>query len=151
MIEKTRFVTLHVPQNAQMTGNGSACAVGEAHEITIVAEFSKGDAADLTLTLQRDDAAGTGFVALANNAKIFVAANLAASDTLVRQANGVAFATGAVATAHRVVFKIDPSSLGLHTGGTNQPCTQIRVLVAGGHADDRGTITAQLNPIRYKG
>ncbi len=149
MIEKVRPVTLHAVANAQLNGNGAAVALGGAHEVTIVVECSKGDAADKTFTLQRDDAAGTGFIALANNAKIYVAADVTVSDTLVRQANGVAFATGAVATTHRVVFKVDPSSLGLHTG-SDAPCTQVRVVVAGGAANDRGSVVAYLAPTRYK-
>jgi hypothetical protein len=151
MVQKTDVITLHAPANAQLNGNGAAAAVGNAHNIVVEAVFSKGDGADKSVTLQRNDAAGTGWIALANNAKIWVAASLAASDALVRQANGVAFATGAVNTTHRVIFELNPDSLGLHTGGTNQPCTQIRAVVAGGHANDRGAITAYLNPTRYKG
>lgn len=148
MIQKVIPVTLHAIANAQFTGNGSAAAVGNAHDIVVVCEFSKGNAAALTLTPQRDDAAGTGFIALANNAKIWSSADVTVSDTLVRQADAVTFNTGAVATTHRVVFKINPDSLGLHTGGTNAPCTRIRIVVAGGHANDRGKATAYLVP-RY--
>lgn len=149
MIQKVTPITLHAIANAQLNGNGSAAAIGNAHEVTIVAEFSKGDAAAKTFTIQRDDAAGTGFIAIANNAKIFVAVDLATSDTLVRQADGVAYATGAVATAHRLVIKVNPDSLGLHTT-SGAPCTSIRVVVAGGHANDRGSVTVYLAPIRYK-
>lgn len=147
MIEKVRPITLHAIADAQLNGNGTTIAVTNAHDIVVVCEFSKGDAAAKTFTIQRDDNAGTGPIALANNAKIWVAANLAASDTLVRQADGVAYATGAVATAHRLVFKINPDSLGLHTVSLAQ-CNRIRVVVAGGNADDRGSITAYLMP-RY--
>jgi hypothetical protein len=149
MFEKVRAFTLHAVANAQLNGNGNALSVNNAQDIIIVAEFSKGDGAAKSFTLQRDDAAGTGFIALANNAKIAVAVDLATADTLVRQADGVAYTTGAVNTAHRVVIKVNPDSLGLHTGGTNQPCTQIRCVVAGGHANDRGSVTAYIVP-RYK-
>lgn len=148
MIEKVIPVTFHAIADAQLTGNGTAQDVDNAHDIIVVCEFSKGDAAALTITPQRDDAAGTGFIALANNAKIWAATNLAASDTLVRQTDAVAFNTGAVATAHRVVFKINPDSLGLHTGAGTNPITQIRMVIAGGHADDRGCVTGYLMP-RY--
>lgn len=148
MIQKVIPITLHAIANAQLNGNGSAAAVSNALDIVIVAEFSKGDAAAKTFTLQRDDAAGTGFVAIANNAKIWVAADLATSDALVRQADGVAFATGAVATAHRLVMKVNPDSLGLHAT-SGDPITSIRCVVAGGHANDRGSVTAYLVP-RYK-
>jgi hypothetical protein len=149
MIEKVIPVTLHAIADAQLNGNGSAADASNAHDIVIVAEFSKGDAAAKTFTLQRDDDAGTGFIAIANNAKIWVAADLATSDTLVRQADAVLFNTGAVATAHRLVMKVNPDSLGLHTGAGTNPCTQLRCVVAGGHADDRGSVTAYLMP-RYK-
>ena len=148
MIEKFRAATLHAIADAQLTGNGSAVDVSNAQDVVIIAEFSKGDAADKTFTIQRDDAAGTGFAAIVNNAKIYVAADLATADTLVRQADGLAFATGAVATAHRLVMRVNPDSLGLHAT-SDDPITQIRVAIAGGHADDRGSVTAYIVP-RYK-
>lgn len=151
MIEKVRPMTLHATAaaGAQLTGNGSAIDITNAQDIYIVAEIDKGDAAAITLTPQRNDAAGTGWIALANNFKMWQAANVAVSDTLVRDTDDVAYASGAVATDHRVVMKINPDSLGLHTGAGTNPITQIRVVVAGGHANDRGSVVAYIVP-RYK-
>ena len=151
MIEKVTLVTLHATAAAaaQLTGNGNAAAVGNAQDIYVVAEIDKGDAAALTLTPQRNDAAGTGWIAIANNMRIWQAASTAVSDTLVRATDAVAYTSAAADTILRVVLKINPDSLGLHTGAGTNPITQIRVVVAGGHANDRGSVTAYLVP-RYK-
>ncbi len=157
MIEKVRTATLHAPANAQITGNGAACDIGESHEINIVAEIFKGDNADFVLTPQVNDAAGGGtWVGLpaGTSMKIYAAAATAASDDLVRGADGATFSTttfsgAAAAGIHRVLMKIDPATLGLHAT-TGDPITQFRVVVTPGHANDRGSVTAYLTPLRYK-
>jgi hypothetical protein len=151
MIQKFRAYTMHACRAAavRLEGVGSAVDVTNAQDITIVAEINKGDATAIVLTPQRDDAAGTGFIALANNVKIFAAADVDTSDTLVRGADAVAYTSGAVNTTHRVVMRINPDSLGLHTGAGTNPITQIRVNITGGHADDRGSVTCYITP-RYK-
>ncbi len=148
MIEKFRTGTLHGPTAAatQLTGNGAAVNITNAQDVIVVAEVDKGDGAALTFTPQRADAAGT-WSAIPNNAKIYVAVDTGTADTLVRQADGVAYATGAVNTDHRVVMRIDPDSLGLSAAGN--PITQVRVVISGGHANDRGVVTAYIVP-RYK-
>ena len=150
MIQKYRIATLHGPTAAatRLENNGSAVDVTDALEITIVAEIYKGDATAIVLTPQRDDVDGGDWIAIANNAKIFAAANTGTSDALVRQTDNVAYTSGAVDTTHRVVMSINPDSLGLHAN-TDNPITQIRVVVSGGHADDRGSITCYVTP-RYK-
>ena len=150
MIQKIRPLTLHAPGAAagRLSGNGSSIDVSTAQNIIIVAEINKGDAAAITLAPQGDDAADTGFAAITNNAKIFAAVDTGTSDTLVRQTDAVSFVSGAVATTHRVVMQIDPASLG-NLAASGDPITQLRVVVSGGHADDRGSITAYIEP-RYK-
>ena len=150
MIQKYRIATLHGPAAAavRLEGNGSAVDVTNAQDITIVAEINKGDTTAIVLTPQRDDVDGGDWIAIANNAKIFAAADTGTSDTLVRVNDNVAYTSGAVNTDHRVVMRIDPDSLGLHAN-TDNPITQIRVVVTGGHADDRGSIVAIITP-RYK-
>jgi len=149
MIEKARVFTLHAPAGAQLTGNGSAVDLNNAHNVVVVAEFHKGATTAVTLTPQRNDAAGTNWEVFTRNMRIWRAANLATSDTLVRAADAVNLTTAAVNTAHRVVFQINPDSLGLHST-SDDPCTQFRVVVSGGNANDRGSITAYLTPSRYK-
>lgn len=150
MIQKYRIATLHGPTAAatRLENNGSAVDVTNANDITIVAEINKGDGTAIVLTPQRDDADGGDWVAIANNAKIFAAVDTSDSDTLVRQTDAVAYTSGAVDTDHRVVMRIDPASLGFHPN-TGNPITQIRVVVSGGHANDRGSIVAIVQP-RYK-
>ncbi len=147
MIEKMRTATLHGPTAAaaQLTGNGSAVNVTNAQDIIFVVEVDKGDAAAMTLTPQRADSVPT-WSAIPNNAKIYAAVDTGTSDTLVRQTDGVAFATPAANADMRVVIRINPDSLGLSAAGN--PITQVRLVIGGGHADDRGVATAYLVP-RY--
>ena len=148
MIQEMSVHTMHAPANARLNGNGSAVDVSNAQNITIVAEINKGDAAAITLAPQGDDAGATGFAAITNNAKIFAAVNTGTSDALVRQTDAVSYVSGAVDTTHRVVMQINPDSLG-NLAASGDPITQLRVVVSGGHADDRGSITAYVEP-RYK-
>jgi len=149
MIQEFHAHTMHetVAAAVQLTGNGSAVNVSNAQDITIIAEINKGSADTITLTPQRDDAAGAAWGAIVNNAKIFVAADTGTSSTWVRATDNTAYTSGAVNTTHRVMMKIDPDSLGLHT--TDLPAVQIRVVISGGHADDRGSVTCYITP-RYK-
>ena len=149
MIQKIRTATLHgtAASVAQLTGNGSGIDVSNAQNVIIVAEINKGDAAAITLAPQGDDAASTGFAAITNNAKIFAAVDTGTSDALVRQTDAVEYVSGAVDTTHRVVMQIDPASLG-NLAASGNPITTLRVAVSGGHANDRGSITAYIEP-RY--
>lgn len=147
MIQEMSVHTMHAPANARLNGNGSAVDVSNAQNITIVAEFDKGDAAAITLAPQGDDAADTGFAAITNNAKLFAAVDTTDSDTLARVTDAVEYVSGAVDTTHRVVMQIDPSSLG-NLAASGDPITQLRVVVSGGHADDRGYVTCFITP-RY--
>ncbi len=150
MFEKFNPVTLHetVAAATRLEGNGSAVNVDGAHDIYVVAEINKGGATAIVLTPERNDAVPTAWVGLANNMRMSVAVDTGTSDTQVRQADGVAYTSGAVATTHRVVMKINPDSLGLQPA-SDEPITQIRVAITGGDANDRGSVTAYLVP-RYK-
>lgn len=154
MIEKVRFGTLHTPADGRMAGNGSAVDIEPSHDIYILAEFDKGDDAALTLQPQVNDS-GANWTNIATNMKIWAANDTSDSDEMVRGTDATVFSTtvfnGGVDTAddHRVLLKINPDTLAEHPT-TGEPVEELRVVVAGGHADDRGSVTAIFTPLRYK-
>lgn len=150
MIEQAQVTTLHRLQaSTQITNAGAAVDLSNAHDLIIVAEVAKGDAATLGFHVQRDDADGADWVAIANNMRRWVATDVSDSDALVRQTGAVNYTTAATQSTHRVVFQVNPSSLGVHPT-TDNPCTQVRVNITSGNADDRGSVTAYVIPSRYK-
>ena len=146
--QEMKVVTLHDP-NAAPTGNGNAINVGSSHQVFVVVNSDQNAAAGIQIIPERNDAAGTGWIAFANNVKIWTCADTSTVDTLVRQTDAVNFTQGAAADAMCTVLQINPDSLGLHTGGTNDPCTQIRIRLVQGDAGDVASVVAFLVP-RYQ-
>ena len=101
----------------------------QAQRAWIVVHINQGNAATILLTpLQASDEEGTGSKVLVTKQPIWVNANCAASDTLVRQADGVNFTTDAGVHDKIVVFQIDPEyldqangfhAIGISTGASN--------------------------------
>jgi hypothetical protein len=86
-----------------------------AQKVFIVIDIRDTNGDALLLTPQRDiSVAAAASVALANNAKIWVNANVAASDLLVRQADALNYTTAATATNKQIVIEINPDSLGMN-------------------------------------
>ena len=146
--QEMKIAVLHDP-NEGPTGDGNAINVGNAHQVYVVVNCAQNAAAGLQIIPERNDAAGTGWIAFANNVKIWTCADTATVDTLVRQADAVNFTTAAAADDTMTVLQINPDSLGLHTAGTNDPITQIRVRLVQGDAGDVASVVAFLVP-RYQ-
>lgn len=84
---------------------------------TIVVTISQGNAATVALALrQAQDVAGTGDKALANNVPIWANLDTAATDTLVRAADGVSYTTDAGLKNKQVIFEVDASMLDVNNG-----------------------------------
>ena len=142
-----KVAVLHDP-NAAPTGDGNAINVGTAQDIFVVVNADVEGSGALEIHPERGNAA-EGFVALANNANIWVCANTAATDALVRQNDGTSFNTAAAAVNVMVVMRINPDSLGNHTAGDNLPCDRFRVRLVQGNASDVASVVAYLVP-RYQ-
>lgn len=83
----------------------------------VLVSLTQGNAAVVPLTLmQAQDVAGTGAKPVANAVPIWANQDTAATDTLVRQADGVAFSTSAVVKNKQVLFEVDPSQLDINNG-----------------------------------
>ena len=128
--------------------NGNGINLDTGHTLYIVCQVVARAATAVTFIPQRDDAAGTGYIALANNARIWLNNAVATDDVLVRQADGLNQITDALAAEKMVVFQVNADSLGLHTGGTNDPCTRVRVRVETPAATDEVSVVYYLVP-RY--
>ena len=88
--------------------------VGKA---TLIVTLTQGNAATVALTLmQAQDVAGTGAKALANTVPIWSNLSTAASDTLVRRTDGVAYTTDAGVANKTVVFEVDATQLDVNNG-----------------------------------
>jgi hypothetical protein len=130
--------------------NSNGINLNSGHDLYIVCQVTARAATAVTFIPQRDDALGTGYIAIANNARIWLNNAVGTNDVLVRQADGVNQITDALAASKMVVFQINGDSLGLHTGGTNQPCTRVRMRMETPAATDEVSVVYYLVP-RYPG
>jgi hypothetical protein len=146
--QEIKVVTLHNP-NAAPTATGNAINVGNAHAVYAVVNCDQAAAAGLQIIPERNDAAGTGWIAFANNVKIWTNVDTTAGDILVRQTDAVNFTTTAAVATTQTVIQINPDSLGLHTGAGTNPITQIRLRLVQGDAADVASVVAFLVP-RYQ-
>lgn len=84
---------------------------------TIIVNLTQGNAATVALTLmQAQDVSGTGAKALANTVPIWSNLDTAATDTLVRRTDGVAYTTDAAVKNKTVIFEVDASQLDVNNG-----------------------------------
>ncbi len=129
--------------------DGNGINLDSGHTLYIVCHMSDSGGDAMTFVPQRDDAAGTAYIPLVNNALIWMNADTGADDVLVRQTDDVDQAVANTATGKMVVFQINPDSLGDHTGGTNDPCTRVRIRVDVAEATHDVSVVYYLVP-RYQ-
>ena len=145
--QEIKVVTLHDP-NAAPTGSGNTINVSNAHAIYVVVNCDQADTVGLQIIPERNDGIA-GWIALANNVRIWANANTATNDVLVRETDDVNFTTAAAIASTQTVVQINPDSIGLHTTDPNRPCTQIRIRLVQGNAGDVASVVAFLVP-RYQ-
>lgn len=107
-----------LPPAADAAGRSSdIISLKNATFATIVVSLAQGNAAPVTLSLmQAQDVAGTGAKAFDKAVPIWANLDTAAGDTLVRQTDGVSFATGAAVKNKQVLFHVDPALLDVNNG-----------------------------------
>lgn len=127
--------------------NGNGVNLNSGHTLYAVCQVTAAAATAVDFIPQRDDAAGTGYIAIANTANIWLNNAVGTDDVLVRQTNAINQLTNAEIANKMVVFKINADSLGLHTG-TDDPCTRVRIRVETPAATDTISVTYYLVP-RY--
>ena len=100
--------------------DGDYISLKNAHKCWVVFHLCTGHGTAIPTTIEVASAvAGTGHTAITNLVPIWVNADCAVSDTLVREAtDAVAFTTAATITKQiMVVYEIDPAALTGLTGG----------------------------------
>lgn len=115
MPELTKVTEL-LPLATDAAGRAAAAAVSlkNAGRTYIYCYITQGNAATILLTpMQATNVAKAGGKVLTNPIRIWSNLDMAASDTLVRQADAVNYTTDAALKNKLVVFEIDPASLDL--------------------------------------
>ena len=142
-------VTLHDPNEAP-TGDGRAVSVGDYQAAYVVVNSVQAAATGIQIIPERNDAAGTGWLAFANNVRIWSNEDTTDGAALSRENDAANFTQAASADAMQTVLQINLDSLGLHTTAPNNPCTQFRVRLVQGNVGDVASVVAYLVP-RYGG
>jgi hypothetical protein len=137
LVQQGKPVLALPPQSTAANPTSAYVNVRNYHMVYAVVTVAKGNAALTSFTLsQATNAAGAGPAAFANTAPIWVNLNATASDTLVRQANGLTYALDNAndGRGQVVIFQIDPDRL---SDGFNS----VAIVVAAGNADNIAGIT----------
>lgn len=137
-----------LPPAADAAGRtGDYVSLRNAGRCYVIVHVDQGNAATITLTIeQAKDVAGTASKAITNVVPIWANEDLAASPTLVRQTDAVAFTTSAAVKHKVVMFQIDPSTLDVANGFD---C--ITVKTGASHADNITEAAYILTDIKYGG
>lgn len=114
---------------------GRAVNLRNATVATVLAKITQGNAAPVTLTLQQaQDVSGTGAKALTNPCPIWANLDTDASDTMVRQTDGITFTTdGAVKNKH-IAIHVDPAYFDVANG--------FKTLIVSTGASNAGNLTS---------
>ncbi len=97
--------------------SGRAVNLKNAAFATVLAKIAQGNAAPVTLSfLQAQDVAGTNAKPITNPAPIWANLDTDASDTLVRQADGVSFTTDAGVKNKHIIAHVDPAYFDIANG-----------------------------------
>jgi len=111
--ENCKIIQAAVPQVGTAAAvNGVAVSLKNVHKLYAIVDLNTAGGAALALIPQTDAAVAFGTPAvLTTVVHIWANQNVAANDTLVRQANAVNFTTAATANLKQVIFEIDPARL----------------------------------------
>jgi hypothetical protein len=125
--ENMKVINVAAPQVGTAAAvTSDIVSLKNAHKAWIVVNVSPAGGAALLLTPQRcDDVTPTAAAVLVTSVPIWVNGNVAASDTLVRQANAVNYTTVADANSKQIIFEIDPAKLGETAGAVPYDCIRI--------------------------
>lgn len=107
-----------LPAAADAAGRTSrGVTLKNATYATVIVSISQGNAAPVPITLlQAQTVAGQNAKPIANPAPIWANLDTDASDTLVRQADAVAFTTDAAVKNKQIVFHVDPAYFDVANG-----------------------------------
>jgi len=144
--EKDKPVEAISPQ-AGGAVTGAYVSLRDAKMCFVLVHINQANAATVGITIeQATDVAGTGSKVITNTVPIWADQDCAATDTLVRQNDAVAFTTSSTLKRKLIIFQIDPAHMDVNNGFD---CITVKT-----SASDVSNITAAqyiLSDLRYGG
>ena len=125
LIEKYKLIQAFEPKTTNAAITSNYITLKNAVTATVVINLAQTVGRTTQISLyQAQDIEGTGAKPLANDVPILANEDVGASDTLVRQADGVSYTVANTAKNKQVIFHIDPAKLDINNGFT---CLNVRV------------------------
>jgi hypothetical protein len=130
LAEDLKIVEGLVPQiGAAAPLTSDYVSVKNLQKLFAIIHYNQGDADNQTWRVMRDiSVAGAASVVLVNNMVVWSNLDCVTSDTLVRRADAVNYASGAGLTHKLIVFQIDPASLGVDGNGVPYDCVRVETV-----------------------
>lgn len=117
--EKYNIVQGAQPQTTNTAVNSKYVSLKNGIVAFIIVHLTQAVGHATTISLyQAQDVSGTGAKALASNVQIWANEDVAASDTLIRKADGVSYAVANDVKNKTVVFQVEPERLDINSGFT---------------------------------
>ncbi|WP_147565141.1 hypothetical protein [Clostridium tyrobutyricum] len=125
IIEKYKLIQAFEPRTTNAAITSNYVTLKNAVTATVVVNLAQaaGHATQISL-YQAQDIEGTGAKPLANDIPVLANEDVGASDTFVRQADGVSYTVANTAKNKQVIFHIDPAKLDINNEFT---CLNVRV------------------------
>jgi len=140
--ENAKLVEALTPQ-AGGAITGDYVSMKGYHRCFVIVHIAQAHVAPVAITLEKATAvAGTGHVAITSAVPIWANEDCAATDTLVRQADAVAFTTSAAQKHKMIVFEVDPAAQG-------ETFDCLTVITAGSDVTNITSAIYVLVPARY--
>jgi hypothetical protein len=125
IIEKYKLIQAFEPKTTNAAITSNYVTLKNAITATVVVNLAQtvGHTTQVSL-YQAQDIEGTAAKPLANDVPILANEDVSASDTLVRQADGVSYTVANTAKNKQVIFHIDPAKLDINNDFT---CLNVRI------------------------
>lgn len=117
IIEKYKVVQVFEPKTTNTAITGDYVTLKNSITATVVINLAQTAGHETQISLyQAQDVEGTGAKPLVNNVPILANEDVAVSDKLVRQQDGVSYTVSNTAKNKQVIFHIDPAKLDINNG-----------------------------------
>lgn len=125
LIEKYKLIQAFEPKTTSAAITSNYITLKNAVTATVVINLAQTVEHTTQISLyQAQDIEGTAVKPLVNDVPILVNEDVATSDTLARQADGVSYTVANTAKNKQVIFHIDPAKLDINNGFT---CLNVRI------------------------
>ena len=119
LVEKYKVIQAFEPKTTSAAVTSCYVTLKNAITATVVINLAQTTGHTTQISLyQAQDIEGTGAKPLLNDVPILANEDVGASDTLVRQADGVSYIVANTAKNKQVIFHIDPAKLDINNGFT---------------------------------